>query len=177
MLLLSAMALVIGAIGAVVAYALIWLIAAITNLAFYQRFSAAPAVPQGNHLGWWVVLVPVVGALIIGLMARYGSEKIRGHGIPEALEAILLGRSRIDPKVALLKPLSAAISIGTGGPFRRGRADHHDGRRVWLDLRAAISSERGGAQNPARGRRGGGHVGGVCHAGGGGVAGGGTAVV
>ena len=116
-LLLSAMAAGIGAIGSLVAYALIWLIAAITNLAFYHRFSAAPAVPQGHHLGLWVVLVPVAGALIIGLMARFGSEKIRGHGIPEALEAILLGRSRIQLKVALLKPLSAAISIGTGGPF------------------------------------------------------------
>jgi chloride channel protein, CIC family len=116
-LLLSAMAMVIGAIGSIVAYALIWLIAAITNLAFYLRLSASPAVPQGNHLGFWVVLVPVVGALIIGFMARFGAEKIRGHGIPEALEAILLGRSRIDLKVAILKPLSAAISIGTGGPF------------------------------------------------------------
>ncbi len=116
-LLLSAMALVIGAISSLVAYALIWLIAAITNLAFYLRFSAAPAIPQGHHLGLWVVLVPVVGALIVGLMARFGSEKIRGHGIPEALEAILLGRSRIQLKVAILKPLSAAISIGTGGPF------------------------------------------------------------
>jgi chloride channel protein, CIC family len=116
-LLLSAMALAIGAFSALVAYALIWLIAAITNLAFYHRFSAAPAIPQGNHLGYWVVLVPVAGALIIGLMARFGSEKIRGHGIPEALEAILLGRSRISPKVAILKPLSSAISIGTGGPF------------------------------------------------------------
>ena len=116
-LLLSGMALIIGAIGSFVAYALIWLIAAITNFAFYQRLSANPAVPQGNQLGLCVVLVPVAGALIIGLMARFGSEKIRGHGIPEALEAILLGRSRIDLKVALLKPLSAAISIGTGGPF------------------------------------------------------------
>ena len=116
-LLLSAMALVIGAISSVVAFALIWLIAVITNLAFYQRFSAAATTPQGHHLGYWVVLVPVAGALIIGLMARYGSEKIRGHGIPEALEAILLGRSRISPKVAILKPLSSAISIGTGGPF------------------------------------------------------------
>jgi H+/Cl- antiporter ClcA/CBS domain-containing protein len=116
-LLLSAMALVIGAISSWVAYALIWLIAIITNLAFYQRFSAAVAVPQGHHLGLWVVLVPVAGALVIGLMARFGSEKIRGHGIPEALEAILLGRSRISLKVAILKPLSSAISIGTGGPF------------------------------------------------------------
>jgi H+/Cl- antiporter ClcA/CBS domain-containing protein len=116
-LLLSAMALVIGAISSLVAYALIWLIAAITNLSFYHRFSVAPAVPQGHHLGLWAALVPVTGALVVGLMARFGSEKIRGHGIPEALEAILLGRSRISLKVAILKPLSAAISIGTGGPF------------------------------------------------------------
>ncbi len=116
-LLLSALASVIGVLGAFVAYALIWLIAAITNLSFYHRFSTQAVAPQGHHLGYWVVLVPVIGALIIGLMARFGSEKIRGHGIPEALEAILLGRSRIQAKVAILKPLSAAISIGTGGPF------------------------------------------------------------
>lgn len=117
MLLLSVMALAVGAVSAFVAYILIWLIAAITNLAFYHRLSAVPAIPQGHQLGYWVVLVPVAGALVIGLMARFGSEKIRGHGIPEALEAILLGRSRISPKVAILKPLSSAISIGTGGPF------------------------------------------------------------
>jgi H+/Cl- antiporter ClcA/predicted transcriptional regulator len=117
MVLLSLMALVVGAIGSFLAYALLWLIAGITNLAFYHRVSAVTAVPQGHHLGDWVIAVPVVGALAIGLMARFGSEKIRGHGIPEALEAILLGRSKIQLKVALLKPLSAAISIGTGGPF------------------------------------------------------------
>jgi H+/Cl- antiporter ClcA/CBS domain-containing protein len=116
-LLLSAMSLLVGAVSAGVAFVLLWLIAAITNLAFYHRFSAVPAIPQGNHLGYAVVLVPVAGALIIGLLARYGSEKIRGHGIPEALEAILLGRSRISFKVAVLKPISSAISIGTGGPF------------------------------------------------------------
>jgi len=116
-LLLSAMAIVVGIISSFVAYVLLWLIAVITNLAFYQRFSSLPAVPQGHHLGYWVVIVPGIGALIIGLMARFGSEKIRGHGIPEALEAILLGRSKIQPKVAILKPISAAISIGTGGPF------------------------------------------------------------
>ena len=116
-LLLSGMALVVGSVSSIVAYVLLWLIATITNLAFYHRWSSLPAIPQGHQLGGWVVIVPVVGALIIGLMARYGSEKIRGHGIPEAIEAILLGRSRIQLKVALLKPLSAAISIGTGGPF------------------------------------------------------------
>ena len=116
-LLLSAMAAVLGVVSSLLAYALLWLIAVVTNLAFYQRFSALPAVPQGHQLGYWVIAVPVVGALIIGLMARFGSEKIRGHGIPEALEAILLGRSRIALKVAILKPISSAISIGTGGPF------------------------------------------------------------
>ncbi|HEU6447357.1 MAG TPA: chloride channel protein [Verrucomicrobiae bacterium] len=117
MILLSVLALPIGIIGALVAKALLWLIAVITNLCFFHRFSAEFISPEQNHLGWWVLPVPVAGALIIGLMARYGSEKIRGHGIPEALEAILLGRSLINPTVAVLKPLSSAISIGTGGPF------------------------------------------------------------
>ncbi len=117
MLLLSVLAVPIGAFGAVLAKFLLWLIAIITNLSFFLRFSSAPVTPQETHLGYWIIAVPVVGAIIIGLMARYGSEKIRGHGIPEALEAILLGRSLIQPKVALLKPLSSAISIGTGGPF------------------------------------------------------------
>src|SRR5579859_2498310 len=114
---LSALALPIGLISAFVAKALLWLIALVTNLAFFQRFVAGPATPQEHHLGLLVIVVPVVGGLLIGLMARYGSEKIRGHGIPEALEAILLGRSLIDPKVAILKPISSAFSIGTGGPF------------------------------------------------------------
>ncbi len=116
-LVLSGMAVIIGAAGSLVAYALVWLINLFTNLAYYQRLSAQSASPEGNHMGVWAVLVPVVGGLIIGLMARYGSEKIRGHGIPEALEAILIGGSRMEPKVAVLKPISSAISIGTGGPF------------------------------------------------------------
>ena len=98
MLLLAALAVPVGVMSAVLAKALIWLITVITNLAFLLRFSSSPVTPQQHHLGPWVILVPVVGALIIGLMARYGSEKIRGHGIPEALEAILLGRSLIQPK-------------------------------------------------------------------------------
>ena len=116
-LLLSALAVPIGVIGAFVAKALIWLIAVFTNAAFFLRLSSEPVMLQGQHFGAWGVAVPVIGGLIIGLMARYGSEKIRGHGIPEALEAILLGRSLINPKVAILKPVSSAISIGTGGPF------------------------------------------------------------
>jgi chloride channel protein, CIC family len=117
-LLLSAMALVIGVVSAFVAKILIWLIAVITNLAFFHTFSSdATTTPQGAHLGLWVIPIPIIGALIIGLMARYGSSKIRGHGIPEALEAILIGRSRMEARVAVLKPISSAISIGTGGPF------------------------------------------------------------
>jgi H+/Cl- antiporter ClcA len=116
-LLLTLMAVVIGALSAVVAKALVWLIAIFTNLTFYQRFSSDFLSPTNHHLGPFVILAPIVGGLIIGLMARYGSEKIRGHGIPEALEAILFGRSRMDVKVAVLKPLSSAISIGSGGPF------------------------------------------------------------
>ncbi len=116
-LLLIAMALVVGAAAAVVAFALQWLIGLITNLAYFGRFETALTSPAHSPWGIFAALIPVAGCLIIGLMARYGSEKIRGHGIPEAMEAILIGRSRMDPKVAVLKPLSSAISIGTGGPF------------------------------------------------------------
>jgi H+/Cl- antiporter ClcA/CBS domain-containing protein len=117
LLVLAVMALFVGTGGAFAAWVLTRLIALCTNLAYFGRFSFTTVSIAGNHLGWWSVLVPMVGCLIIGLMARYGSEKIRGHGIPEAMEAILIGRSRIQPKVAVLKPLSSAISIGTGGPF------------------------------------------------------------
>ena len=116
-LILSLMAVVIGALSAVVAKILVWLIAVITNLVFYQSYSSEFQSPANHRLGAFVILAPIVGGLVIGLMARFGSEKIRGHGIPEALEAILFGRSRMEPKVAVLKPVSSAISIGTGGPF------------------------------------------------------------
>ncbi|MGI9034550.1 MAG: chloride channel protein [Pyrinomonadaceae bacterium] len=114
---LSLMAVIIGVMSAFVAQILVWLIAVITNLSFYQTFSPVFRSPEANTLGYLVIIVPVIGGLVIGLTARYGSEKIRGHGIPEALEAILFGRSRMTPKVAVLKPISSAISIGTGGPF------------------------------------------------------------
>ena len=114
---LSSMAVAIGIMSAFVAYGLVWLINLFTNVAFYQRITGVFMSPADHHLGLLVILVPVVGGLIVGLLARFGSEKIRGHGIPEALEAILYGRSRMGPKVAVLKPLSSAISIGTGGPF------------------------------------------------------------
>ncbi len=116
-LLLVAMALVVGSTGAGSAWVLVKLIALVTNLAYRGRFTTDPLPIAGTPLGPFAALVPVVGCLAIGLMARFGSEKIRGHGIPEAMEAILIGSSRIEPKVAFLKPLSSAISIGTGGPF------------------------------------------------------------
>ncbi len=100
-----------------VAKGLVYLIDFITNLSFYGRFSFGPASPAGNQLGAMVVAVPIAGAVIVGLMARFGSKAIGGHGIPEAMEKILLAESRIPPVITLLKPLSAAISIGTGGPF------------------------------------------------------------
>jgi H+/Cl- antiporter ClcA len=106
----------IGVLSAFVALALVSLIELFTSLFYYQSLERASS-PAGNTLGWLAALVPVIGGLIIGLMARFGSDRIRGHGIPEALESILIHGSRVEPKLAVLKPLSAAISIGSGGPF------------------------------------------------------------
>jgi chloride channel protein, CIC family len=114
---ISGLAILIGIFAAYVAAVLLKLIGLFTNLFFFQRAETALVSPAGHHLGPFVILVPVAGALVVGIMARYGSEKIRGHGIPEAIEAILMSGSRVEPKVALLKPISAAISIGSGGPF------------------------------------------------------------
>lgn len=96
---------------------LVSLILLITNISFYGRLSFQPVSPAGNQLGWLVVFVPVAGSLLVGIMARYGSKAIRGHGIPEAMEKIIMEDSKIPPIITFLKPLSAAISIGTGGPF------------------------------------------------------------
>ena len=115
--LISLMAIGIGVISAFVALALLRLIGLFTNLAFFGRWSTTLVSPVGNNLGIFEIFIPVIGGLIIGLMARYGSERIRGHGIPEAIEAILINGSKVEPKVAILKPISSAISIGTGGPF------------------------------------------------------------
>src|SRR5579872_3783417 len=115
-LILAAMATVAGTGGALSAWVLLKLIAFATNLFWYGRatFEATVIGGRGPIL---VILIPVIGGLIVGLMARFGSDKIRGHGIPEAIEAILMNGSKLEPKVAILKPLSSAISIGSGGPF------------------------------------------------------------
>jgi H+/Cl- antiporter ClcA/CBS domain-containing protein len=115
--LLALMALVVGTGGAVGAWILVKLIAIATNLFWFGRFSTQTAAITDASVGLMVVVIPVVGSLIVGLMARFGSDKIRGHGIPEAIETILFGESRLSLKVALLKPLSSAVSIGSGGPF------------------------------------------------------------
>ncbi|HYA62001.1 MAG TPA: chloride channel protein [Candidatus Sulfotelmatobacter sp.] len=114
---ISLLAMGIGVLCAYVALVLLRLIGLFTNVFYFGRWSTAMVSPAGNHLGIYSVLVPIGGALIIGVMARYGSERIRGHGIPEAIESILMNGSRVEPKVAFLKPLSSAISIGSGGPF------------------------------------------------------------
>jgi len=116
-LFLSAVALAIGFIAAFVAKLLLLMITLFTNIFYFGEISFASRAPSMDHWGPFFILVPVVGGLLIGLMARFGSEKIRGHGIPEALESILFGKSIMQPKVAVLKPLSSAISIGSGGPF------------------------------------------------------------
>jgi hypothetical protein len=97
---IAMLAIGIGVIASYVALALLRMIGFFTNLFFYQRWSTEPVSPAGNHLGVWQIGVPVLGALIIGLMARYGSERIRGHGIPEAIESILLKGSRVEPRLA-----------------------------------------------------------------------------
>jgi chloride channel protein, CIC family len=117
MVLMSFLAAGIGLIAGLIAYILYKLIGLFTNIFFYHRFVAEFLSARHNHLGLWVIPIPVIGGIIVGFMAKYGSEKIKGHGIPEAMEAVLVNRSRIEPRVAILKPISAAIAIGTGGPF------------------------------------------------------------
>src|SRR5689334_12039803 len=114
---ISLLAVGIGVVAAFIAFALLRLIALFTNIFFFQRLSFAPASPAANHRGVFIIIIPVIGGLILGLMAKYGSDRTRWHGIPDAIEAILLGGSRVRPKIAILKPISSAISIGSGGPF------------------------------------------------------------
>ena len=117
MVLMSFLAAGIGLLAGLIAFVLYKLIGLFTNIFFYHRFAADFISARHNQLGLWVIPVPVIGGIIVGFMAKYGTSKIKGHGIPEAMEAVMVNRSRIEPRVAILKPLSAAIAIGTGGPF------------------------------------------------------------
>src|SRR3546814_6364737 len=116
---LSLIAVVNALIIGVIARGLIALISLVTNLSFFGEFSFHETELGHHSFGWTVIFVPVIGGILVGIMAKYGSKAIRGHGIPEAMEQILTNRSKIPPRVTILKPLSAAISIGTGGPDRK----------------------------------------------------------
>jgi chloride channel protein, CIC family len=117
MVLMSFLAAGIGLAAGLIAFVLYKLIGLFTNIFFYHRFVAEFVSARHNQLGLWVIPIPVIGGIIVGFMAKYGTPKIKGHGIPEAMEAVMVNRSRIEARVAILKPLSAAIAIGTGGPF------------------------------------------------------------
>jgi chloride channel protein, CIC family len=117
LLFISCVAFCIAALISVLAKFLVYLIDLFTNIAFYGTFSIEPSNPSGNSLGLFVIIIPAIGGIIVGLMALYGSKAIRGHGIPEAMEQVLTNQSKIKPAITYLKPVSAAISIGTGGPF------------------------------------------------------------
>jgi len=114
---ISALSVSIAVCISFIAKLLVYLIDLVTNISFYGNFSIEPSSPANNTYGLFVIVIPVIGGLIVGLMAFYGSKAIRGHGIPEAMEQILTNQSKIKPSIIFLKPLSAAISIGTGGPF------------------------------------------------------------
>jgi H+/Cl- antiporter ClcA len=109
-------AVVIGALSAGISIALLDMIGFVTSLVYYQRVSVRLVSPDANTLGLLAVVIPVGGGHVVGLMARFGSEQIRGHGIPEAMERILIHGSKVQPRLAVLKPISSAVSIGTGGP-------------------------------------------------------------
>jgi H+/Cl- antiporter ClcA/CBS domain-containing protein len=117
LLTMTGLAVVIGIAAGFISQVVTAMIGFVTNLSFFGIFSTAFSSPSENHLGWWVIVVPVIGGIIVGFMARYGSKAIRGHGIPETMEQVLLNESRIPPRITILKPVSAAVSIGTGGPF------------------------------------------------------------
>src|SRR6476661_7278459 len=117
LLYISALAIAIGICISFIAKFLVYLISFVTNISFYGKGSVQFSSPADNHLGAWVIIIPVIGGLVVGLMALYGSKAIRGHGIPEAMEQILTNKSKIRPSITYLKPISSAVSIGTGGPF------------------------------------------------------------
>lgn len=137
---ISLLAGLVGVAAGFIAYILYDLIGLFTNLAYYHAWSFHFRSPENTPFHYWIIVIPVIGGLIVGFMAKYGSEKIKGHGIPEAMEAVLTTRSRIEAKVAILKPLSAAIAIGTGGA--------HSARRAPSSRPAARSVRLSGSSSP-----------------------------
>src|SRR5690606_7436201 len=114
---ISALALINAILIGFLAKGLLYLINLFTSISFFGKFSIAAVSPADNNLGYWVIAIPVAGGVVVGIMARFGSKAIRGHGIPEAMEKVITNESKIHPVITVLKPLSAAVSIGTGGPF------------------------------------------------------------
>ena len=163
MVLVSFLAAGIGLLAGFIAYLLYNLIGLFTNIVFYHRFVFAFNSARNNHLGAWVIVMPVIGGIIVGFMAKYGSPKIKGHGIPEAMEAVLINRSRIQPRVAILKPISAAIAIGTGGPFGAEGPIIQTGGAVGSLIGQLGSHDGVRAQGSAGLRRGGWYVSDVQH--------------
>ena len=117
LIIISFLCIAVAVAISLIAKFLVTLINVVTNISFYGTFSLAFNSPSHNHLGLWVIVVPAVGGVIVGIMALYGLKAIRGHGIPEAMEQILVNQSKIKPAITFLKPISSAIAIGTGGPF------------------------------------------------------------
>ena len=117
MILMSGLAVIVGMAGAVLSWVLLRLIYLCTNLFYFHRWYAGRVDPGGSTLGWKAIFLPVIGGLVVGVIARYGSDRIRGHGMPEAIEAILMRGAKISPKITFLKPVATAIAIGSGGPF------------------------------------------------------------
>ncbi len=132
LLTIAALAVLVAISISFIAKFLVFLIDLVTNISFFGVFSISHRIPAENNLGWFVVLVPAIGGIIVGLMAFYGSKAIRGHGIPEAMEQILTNQSKIKPSITFLKPISSAVSIGTGGPFGSGRSHHRNRGRPGL---------------------------------------------
>lgn len=116
-ILVCSLSIFVAVLSMIVAKLLLLGIQLFTNVFYFQEFSFVERAPGENTLGWWAILIPVIGGLIVGVMARWGSKAIRGHGIPEAMENILQKESRIPRRITILKPLSSAIAIGSGGPF------------------------------------------------------------
>ncbi len=124
---LSVVAAFLGLAGGAIAFLLYHMIGFITNVLFYQHYSLTPATFDflnpyeapilNTPWRFLVIVIPAFGGLIVSIMTKYGSKKISGHGEPETIEAILTNRSRIQPEVGILKPVSAGVTIGTGGPF------------------------------------------------------------
>ncbi len=149
-------ALLVGLVAGLVAEGLLELIYLFTNLFFYGRFSFAITNPAHNHLGLWEILIPPLGGLLVGIMIHFWEPTLKGHGIPEAMESVLFGHSRMRLRVAILKPLATAFAIGTGGPFGAEGPIIQTGRRHWIAVRSVarvdpiLSSRAAGV-----GRRGG----------------------